>query len=463
MSAMSKFQKLVRFVGRERRLVRELRPQVGIRRAVAARARDNMELGELQSRVATHDDALVALPAMGRALEGLAARIDRLDGLTAGLWSAGPAPGPPVPPGRVESAGADESAASLVRHPRRPRPQPSFTSRDGHLRILGVNAMFPLISETYVREELLSLVPFGADIAWYRSMSVPAPLPVPEPVFDDFERAIDVVQPDLAFVHWLTAASSNLPLLERHALPFGVRAHGFDFDRDVLRELMGHPLCIGAWTYPSPAFEMPGAHPLAPIFSSAELLQPPAAVRDKVVSVSAGLPKKDWPMLLDAFDRIHLGDRRMIIGATVGFEATPSALVRACEELGNPPLLQMNMVREDVLALLPRTAVSIYTMRPGERFGMPMSIVDALCAGCSVIVPDWPEAIEYAGPDARAYRTAEDIARHAHEVLAGGPEIEAEWLRNMLYGRQRFCDPQAPVRFNGELRDGLARVRAAQG
>lgn len=473
-----KIRKLIGFVLREGALVSELRPQVGIRRALAARARVNLELdvheplarieaalGEAVARAAAHEEiitghaeALAYLPPMGRALEGLAARIDRLDGLTEGLTAG--APMAPTPPPATPT---EEASGALTPGPRRARPQPSFQRRDGRLRILGVNDMFPLISETYIREELGSLVPLGADIAWYRRMPGPAPMPVPEPVFDDFEHAIEVVRPDVAMVHWVTTAGVSVPLFEHHGLPFGVRAHSFDFDRDQLLKLQAHPLCIGTWVYPSAEFETPGAHSLAPIFASTDLLRPPNPIRDKVLSASAGLPKKDWPLLLDAFDQIHFGDRRVIVGVTIEFEDNPSELVRACEQLGNPPLLQMNMVREDVLALLSRTAASIYTLRPDIRFGMPMSIVDALCAGCSVVVPDRPEALEFAGPDARPYRTAADIARHVHEVLAGGLAVRAEWERNIEYGRRRFCDQDAPVRFNAELREGLARVRAAQG
>ena len=199
-----------------------------------------------------------------------------------------------------------------------------------------------------------------------------------------------------------------------------------------------------------------------PIFSSSESLPPPADVRDAVVSVSAGLPKKDWPVLFDALDQIDAPNRRVIIGMTTGHEDVPGDLARMCEELANPPLLQVNVVRSDVLALLSRTAVMIYTLRPDVRLGMPMSIADALCAGCSLIVPDRPDALSYAGPNARPYRTADEIAAHVREVLGGGPAIEREWEENRKFGQARFCDPETPRRFDEELRAGLARVRSGR-
>ena len=93
---------------------------------------------------------------------------------------------------------------------------------------------------------------------------------------------------------------------------------------------------------------------------------------------------------------------------------------------------------------------------------MPMSIVEALCSGCCVIVPDRPECLAYAGPDARPYRSAADIARHAAEALAGGPEIEAERARNRAYGLQRFCSPELGEVFMEQLLQGIDRVRARQ-
>ena len=85
-----------------------------------------------------------------------------------------------------------------------------------------------------------------------------------------------------------------------------------------------------------------------------------------------------------------------------------------------------------------------------------MSVAEALCAGCSVVLPDRPECREYAGPHFRGYRTPEDIARHAREVLAGGPAIEAERRANAEYGRARFCAPELGDRFYGELRGSVA-------
>ena len=442
---MRRLRKLVAFLARERRLVDERRPAVGLRRATAARVRAHLEL-----------DAVQSIPDMGRALEGLAARIAALEGRAPDPAPAAAAAAPAAAPRRRRWEPAPPPPSGIPLANVRPRPRDA----DEPLRVLGVNDMFPLATETYVYDEVASLRPHGAQIAWYRRFRGPSPTPVPEPVFEDFDEAMARFDPSVGIVHWLTTAGVALPLFERHGLPFGIRTHSFDFDRLQLAQLLAHPLCVGAWTYSSPDYRFDGAHTLDPVFTSVDLLPEPPARRDKVISISAGLPKKDWPLLLDAFERMDARDRRLVIGVTGDHEDCPSELVNECMDREDPPLVQVNLDRAQALRLISESAVLIYTLQPHIRFGMPMSLVEGLCAGCSVVVPDRPEALAYAGAYARPYRTADDIARHVHEVLAGGEAIAAEQEANRAYGRARFCDPQAGAGFHQELLEGLSTCYA---
>ena len=81
---------------------------------------------------------------------------------------------------------------------------------------------------------------------------------VPRPVYDDFERAVAEFRPDVVMMHWAHYAQSQLPRMEAHELPFGVRVHSFDFDEEIIRALMLHPLCAGVWTYPSERYSVEG-------------------------------------------------------------------------------------------------------------------------------------------------------------------------------------------------------------
>jgi glycosyltransferase involved in cell wall biosynthesis len=355
-------------------------------------------------------------------------------------------------PNRVsDEAEASEGYARVRERALRMRP----------LRVLGYNWMYPFITETYIGDELRALVPHGAEIAWYRAEPATSPMAVPEPLYEDLALAMAEFRPDVLVLHWAGYAESQLPVLERHGVPFAVRMHGFDLHPDVVARLQAHPLCIGVWTYPARDFDQLGDHALPPIFTNVDALPEPAAERDLLLSVSAGLPKKDFPTLVEAFGELRGVERRIVMGITKGFAELPGQVAESCEALGaDPPLVQVNLTRDQVHALQARTSVLVYTLLPEIQFGMPMSIVEALCSGCCVVLPDRPECRDYAGPGFRGYRTAGDIVRHCREVLAGGPEIDAEREANRAYARERFCDPELGRRFHAQLVDALQRAPA---
>jgi glycosyltransferase involved in cell wall biosynthesis len=330
------------------------------------------------------------------------------------------------------------------------------------LRILGYNAIFPLFSETYIEEELETLADQGAEIAYSRKARPSDPMPVPRPVFDDLDVALRHFAPDLLFLHWTVWAHDELARLRQLGLPFAVRSHSFDFDPERSARIMSEPNCIGLWAFPAHAEVIPGAHSLPAMLRSVNSMPDPAPVRDAVVSVSAGLPKKDWDLMISALAGLPGVDRRIITAVTIGLEHLPDQLSQKLAGFPDPPRLQVNVPRAEVFDILAHTAVFLYTLEPGSPFGNPMSIVEGLCAGASVVVPDRPEALEFAGPRARGYRTSEDIVRHAKEVLAGGPEIEEEWRENRAYGRERFCDEMVGKRFFAEVTEALERWRAGR-
>jgi hypothetical protein len=186
---------------------------------------------------------------------------------------------------------------------------------------------------------------------------------------------------------------------------------------------------------------MPGTLALPPLFTAAHDPAPPGVARDVVLSASAGLPKKDWDLLLDAFNQLPDVDRRLIVAITNGNEEVPSELAHRLVAWERPPLLQVNMTREAVIELTCRAAALIYTLVPEKQVARPMSIVEGLCCGACVIFPESVEARAIAGPHARGYRTAQDIAAHVREVLAGGPAIEVERRENIRYGHEHFSNP----------------------
>ncbi len=349
-------------------------------------------------------------------------------------------------------------APERLEHNRRVRAR---VHRTRPMRVLSHNAMFPLLSETYIHEEMLALEANGAEIA-FNSVQVPrSPMKVDQMVRNDLYEAVQDFDPDVIFVYWATHAAGEIPNLERVARPFALRVHSFDFDPDAIERIRQHPLCVGVWAYPHHASTI-DAHPLVPIFTTHELIEP-AGHRDLAVSISAGLPKKNWPLLIEAMDGITGLERGLVLGRSNGLEDVPDEVERLAAELDEPPFVKVNAERGECFALLARTSVLIYTVDDEQTIGMPMSLIEALRAGACVVHPDRPEFHHVVGPGFRGYRTAADIVAHVQQIAAGGPEIDAERRANEEWARTQFCDPALGARFHAELADALEAWRFSVG
>ncbi len=327
------------------------------------------------------------------------------------------------------------------------------------MRVLSYNALFPLMSETYIEEEMLALESAGAQIAFASFAQSASPYPIRHELYATLDAAVAAYNPDVIVVYWTTHALGALDHLARIGRPFALRVHSFDFSIDAVTRVADHPGCIGVWAFPHHAKLIPGAHARAPIFMTHGAIPDAGADRTMITSVSAGLPKKDWPLLLDAMNQLAEFSRRIVMARTNGFEALPDEVARLAAELPNPVEVNINLPRNQVFELLSHTSVMLYTVVPGIALGMPMSIIEALRAGACVITPDAPEMQALCGTGFRPYRDAADIVRHAREVMAGGAAIDAERKANRNWALQQFCEPAEARIFHDQLSAALTGWR----
>jgi glycosyltransferase involved in cell wall biosynthesis len=331
------------------------------------------------------------------------------------------------------------------------------------MRVLSHNALFPLMSETYIEEEMLALEAQGASVAFSSFARSISPYPVRQPVFSGgLDEGIAAYNPDVVMVYWASHAHGELEHLQRAGRPFGLRVHSFDFDVDQVSRIRDHPLCVGVWAFPHHAAAVPGAHELVPIFTTHAAMPEPAAERTVVASVSAGLPKKDWPLLLQVMEQISDLDRVIVLARSNGLEHVPEEVEQLAAAQVRPPAVRINLPRAQVFELLARTSVLLYTVTPNMPLGMPMSVIEGLRAGACVVTPDRPEMSALCAEGFRPYGSAADIVAHVREIMIGGPKIEAERRCNRESALARFCDPKLGRRFHAELSDAIAawRLRA---
>lgn len=326
------------------------------------------------------------------------------------------------------------------------------------MRVLCFNALFPLMSETYIEEEMLALEAQGASIAFATHGQSVSPYPIRQPLYQDLVQGVIEHDPDVIVVYWASHALGALRQLEQAGRPFVLRVHSFDFDPDLIARIRSSPFCAGVWAFPQQVGALPGAHEMVPIFTTHDAM-PPSAHRSVIASVSAGLPKKDWPLLMDVMDALSDCERVIVLARTNGFEDLPAEVTRMAANLANPPDVRINLPRRDVFALLARTAVLLYTVEPGVELGMPMSVIEGLYAGACVIVPDAPAMRAMCGEGYRPYRTAADIVAHVRSILADGPAIALERQSNHAYARARFCNSALGPRFHADLSAALTSWR----
>ncbi len=294
------------------------------------------------------------------------------------------------------------------------------------LRVHVHTAMYPVISETYIGEDIDNLVEAGATVtvsADQEAVSRIEGVPLPSM---DADAAIAEADPDVVLMHWATHAGGSIPLMERHGIPFVMRVHSFDFDPELIRNLAAHPLCAGVIGYWHQVDRLPeGAVSMTQTVGPRTDIPPSPPERDGVLSVSAGLPKKNFPMLVDVMAQLPPMRKLIIMGTTRSFEHVPVEVAALARDRDPSITVSVDVPRSKVLEEMARTSAFVYTVDPELPLGAPMSVIEAMLCGAVVIGPDRPEMHELVGPELRAYRAPADIVRHVEELALGGPEVDA--------------------------------------
>jgi hypothetical protein len=252
-----------------------------------------------------------------------------------------------------------------------------------------------------VWSELEPLAPFATDVPIHRG-----PL----------EEAIRRVAPDLVHTHWLGSAIKYRAIVASAGLPLTVRGHRpLDDDLDQIETLQSDPSVARIFLFPHIAA------PLGPRFDKVRVaaacfdpeLYYPDGEKDPrlVVRLAPALEVKDLKLFLRVAARCP--NHRFVLGLSpaIGGEGCIEKLLAYNASLGSPVDLRVQVSHAEAAALCRAAGISLYTFCPDLGYGMPISVSEAMGAGCHVLSPNLPGAAGHIGEAGQLYAD-EDEAVH---------------------------------------------------
>jgi glycosyltransferase involved in cell wall biosynthesis len=271
------------------------------------------------------------------------------------------------------------------------------------LRVVAHNALYPLLSETYIGDELEALRRHDIDLVLSRqeASAVPSASRVDAPLFESLQEAIEHHDPDLVLMHWADVGLANRQACAAAGVPYGIRLHSFDNGHSP------HDLidswCAGIWTYPHYERSHHLAFTLDTLLIDVPTLH--AGPRERVLlSLSAALPKKDFPTLLAAMKQHPDIALDVAVATTNGFEALPDTVRNLIADTGLDARVTVDVPHETAQQMLRTAGACVYTMAQDFPIGQPRSVLEAALHGTPLVVPDDPPMHHLLGDTAHFFR-----------------------------------------------------------
>ncbi len=279
------------------------------------------------------------------------------------------------------------------------------------MKILYLLGNYPQISETYVSNEIDFALQTGFEVeVWAQNVIVNDLRPQCPVHRGSIAEAVSRSNPDLIHIHYLVMAEARLSELPA-GIPITIRAHSFDWSPGLAGRLAGLPNIKKIYAFPHFARELqhPKVVQLPVAYNSRLHLPNPLKRLRTVLRLAAALPTKG---LSDFFRVARLvPDHRFTLCAARagGGSSFPEELARMGRD--SSVTLRMDVPVEEAAALQASHSIYLDTSdTSGHRFGMPISIAEAMATGSTPLLRRSPAAEEFVGDAGIFYDSPEEAA-----------------------------------------------------
>lgn len=322
--------------------------------------------------------------------------------------------------------------------PQARRTTPVLKSDGTPLKVLYALDSFPQLSESYINAEIERMLGWGVHVeVWSKD----DPKTEGRHVDVNIHRGtlVDTIareQPDIVHTHWTQTALKYKDAAKRYGIPMTARGH-WHFVPKQIERVEREETIVRLYMFPHLSEQWGSMTtkilPMTSCFHP-EWVAPPCKKNRKMIMRTAACKK---PKGLADFIRIahRLPDyRAVMILCSLG----PNQLYRDLEELnrelGSPVEMIRDVTYETVAGYLAEAGIYVHTYDPSVSFGMPVSIAEAMAAGCTVLARDVFGADAYLGDAGRLYKD-EDEAVELIRATEGWSE--EQWAAAERLSRQR--------------------------
>lgn len=313
------------------------------------------------------------------------------------------------------------------------------------VRVLYALDQFPQLSESYIDAEINRMQDWGFHVEVWSSKD-----PKSEGGECDvtvhrgtLEDAIAKVKPDLVHTHWTKSAIKYRDSARAMGKPMTARGH-WHFVPDQLAKLERDATIVRLYMFPHLAKRYGSIaskiRPMHSCFHEEWLAPKTSKNRRMIVRTAACKKSKD----LDGFIRIASrlpGTRAVLILCSLGPNEHYRELEALNAELGSPVEMVRDITHREVAAYLADAGIYLHTYNPDVSFGMPVSIVEAMAAGCTIFARDVDGAQAYLGDAGNVYADEDEAVRLVKETEGWS---EAQWTeaarRSVERARSDFDD-----------------------